>query len=139
MAASVSNGFLAPAFYRMSRCFPESLSAEQRLLLPSSPSLAKVWKVDSCAPGSTLHIITFSETLVCTTEQVFENLLTSFHSSFFYKDFKDKQKKKVLLDFSASLSVANEVKALYCHSACNKERMETVESPVKVCLEFTSN
>lgn len=52
---------------------------------------------------------------VCITKQV----LTSYF--FLDKDFKSSP-----VDFFASLSVANEGKALYCHSACNKERVKTL-------------
>lgn len=84
-----------------------------------------------------LHIIHSVRHLFVLPNRFFEksSLLVYFcFISFFYKGFKD---EKNVVDFSASLSVANEVKALYCRSACNKERMETVESPVKVCVEFT--
>lgn len=93
---------------------------------PSFLSLAKVWNVNSCARAA--HFISYLQYgTVCITKQV----LTIYFFFFFfgYKDFKSSP-----VDFFASLSVATEGKALYCHSACNKERMKTQSRVVYVIV-----
>lgn len=65
---------------------------------------------------------------VCITEQVLR-IYSPFFLFFFFFDKYLEKKKSSPVDFSASLSVANEVRALYCHSACNKERVKTVTVP----------